>query len=455
MSENKTYSRQFKADATLKVFLEMIQGEATTYPWTAEELDNFSRWTGTDKTELKNKTAEELEKLAPFVFTVVPKQSRFFIPLEPTPLEGFEPVSSVAYVGGEPIDLTIGDDGFLLLEVDDAKVGEVVEVAIPAGYQFMGWEQNKDLSKHYFCKELKRMSRAVLNGISNIINGTSAALVYSASTSVNEMLLNYIDDSDTSIKFSYLFYGLRITSIPSGVFSRFTHCTDEMFKQTFSNCTSLETVPEGLFASVNGSAPSLFKNTFSQCTSLTAIPAGLFAGIKGSASDMFSGTFFRCLSLTALPDGLFAGVNGSASSMFHGVFQGCKNIMELPDDLFAGVSGSAIRLFRGAFVGCRNLTSIPDELFAGVSGGDFFVFDLTFKDCSGLKSIPRDLFKGVSNGTRAFNQTFAGCTSVTGETPRAQGGKMWEAFIGESDGIECFKGCTKLSDYNEIPDDWK
>lgn len=428
MSENKTYSRQFKADATLKVFLEMIQGEASTYPWSNEELDNFSRWTGIDKSELKNKTAEELEKLAPFVMTVEAKKESIYVPFEPSALEGFGPISTKAYVNGEPIDIAISEDGTFKVEINGLKVGEEVEIAIPAGYQFLGWAHTNGLSAFYRCKELKLMSRAVLHGVSYGLNGQSSVLTYNTVLTVSPTLLKYIDRGDDRVKFAYLFFGCyRLTSISEYLFAGFSKCVDNMFNSTFLDCSNLTSVPEELFSDINGSATSMFYSTFSGCGSLEAIPKRLFAGVKGSASHLFCNTFAYCYSLTTVPEGLFAGIEGNATYMFGNVFFSCKNILTIPNNLFSGVSESSYGLFMNSFYNCESLLAIPEGLFAGVSGEASFL----------------------------FSKTFFGCKSLKGATPMVQGKKLWKLATGDKQGQECFRGCTGLADYKEIPDTWK
>ena len=428
MSENKTYSRQFKADATLKVFLEMMQGEVVTSPWTNEGLDNFSRWTGVSKSELKNKTSEELEKLAPFVMTVEAKKESIYVPFEPTVLEGFDPISTVAYVNGEPIDIAISEDGTFKVEINGLKVGEEVEIAIPAGYQFLAYKYTNDLAGYYGCKELKLMSRAVLHGVSYGLNGLSAALTYNTASEVSPKLLNYIDREDERVRLANLFYRCyRLKSIPEYLFAGFSKCVADMFNGTFVDCSNLTAVPEGLFSDINGSAPSMFNSTFSGCRSLETIPKKLFAGVKGSAPHLFFNTFAYCYSLTTVPEGLFAGIEGNATYMFGNVFFSCKNILTIPSNLFAGVNGSAYGLFINAFIYCESLQAIPDDLFAGVSGEASFL----------------------------FSKTFFGCKSLKGATPMVQGKKLWKLATGDKQGQECFRGCTGLADYKEIPDDWK
>lgn len=86
-----------------------------------------------------------------------------------------------------------------------------------------------------------------------------------------------------------------------------------------------------------------------------------------------------------------------------------------------------------------------------------------FKDCKDLSSIFIEESLWI-NGTLNMTRMFENCTSLTA-TPTYKGKKLWE-WSGVQDaygyviakqiiGTECFKGCTQLADYNEIPDNWK
>lgn len=63
------------------------------------------------------------------------------------------------------------------------------------------------------------------------------------------------------------------------------------------------------------------------------------------------------------------------------------------------------------------------------------------------------------------SETFAGCTSVRGESPytMTDGGKvrLWEreshpdVFKSVTSFYLCFEGCRALDDFGEMPEDWK
>ena len=60
-----------------------------------------------------------------------------------------------------------------------------------------------------------------------------------------------------------------------------------------------------------------------------------------------------------------------------------------------------------------------------------------------------------------FSQAFDGCSKLTGSTPTDENGyKLWqragkEGYPATINGNHCFRGCTQLDDYDEIPSNWK
>lgn len=111
-----------------------------------------------------------------------------------------------------------------------------------------------------------------------------------------------------------------------------------------------------------------------------------------------------------------------------------------------------------AFWGCSGLTSIPDDeygIFSNVTS-----FDSTFASCSGLTAISEGLFAHCPNVTK-FNSTFSYCTGLIGNTPTGTDGlELWEragqpGYPSYVSGVQCFAGCSKLSNYGSIPRRWK
>ena len=107
--------------------------------------------------------------------------------------------------------------------------------------------------------------------------------------------------------------------------------------------------------------------------------------------------------------------------------------------------------FDGAFEGCTSLTSIPADLFANCP--EVLSFSGAFANCSSLTSIPSNLFANCPN-VLSFEATFYGCTSLTGNSIR-----LWaegrEGITETQGGKQCYTDCTGLSDYDQIPENWK
>ncbi len=104
----------------------------------------------------------------------------------------------------------------------------------------------------------------------------------------------------------------NLTEIPSTLFDG-VHGQPrvQMFFNSFAG-TGLTSIPEGLFAGLDG-APTemLFANTFAG-TKITSIPDGLFDGLDTSApgaENMFAQTFYNCTSLTG-PAAKMSAANG-------------------------------------------------------------------------------------------------------------------------------------------------
>ena len=97
-----------------------------------------------------------------------------------------------------------------------------------------------------------------------------------------------------------------------------------------------------------------------------------------------------------------------------------------------------------SFGGCINLKEIVPlgvNSFVGESLSEIFA------GCSNLKVLPQNFFENASN-IQDVSYAFSGCTSLTGEAI-----DLWTG--GNITGEGCYEGCTKLSNYNSIPDGWK
>ena len=205
----------------------------------------------------------------------------------------------------------------------------------------------------------------------------------------------------------------------------------------------------------DGTNPNFF-GTFAMAP-ITEIPADLFAGIHGApAAVMFTNTFMSA-AITEIPADLFAGIQGApAGSMFSGTFSGTA-ITEIPDGLFAGIQGAPAEwMFNNTFSDTA-ITNIPADLFAGIRGAPAeWMFGQTFYRCSELQSIPENLFAGISGpaASSMFAGTFSNCTSLTGPSARINGQYLYEIWPDVSN-LQTYMGATGLSDYDQIPSNWK
>jgi len=111
---------------------------------------------------------------------------------------------------------------------------------------------------------------------------------------------------------------------------------------------------------------------------------------------------------------------------------------------------------------------LPEKLFSAIGTTTTSVtFANCFKGCSALTSLPAGLFDTVCR-ISSINGCFEGCKSLTGESPytvigeekvhlyeRVQGEDFPRVPSSKSAHAACFKGCTGLTDYATMPDEWK
>ena len=173
-----------------------------------------------------------------------------------------------------------------------------------------------------------------------------------------------------------------------------------------------------------------------------------------SLANAFSG----CSALKSIPENFFA--NCPKATDFSFTFFGCKALTTIPEKLFA--NNPAVTDFTNTFMNCMKLTAIPTGLFA--HNPEVTDFSGTFALCSALESIPKNLFANNRKVTD-FSYTFTGCYALTGESPYTMIGDKKvhlyeranypEHFTKLTVFWECFKNCTGLTDYAQIPTNWK
>jgi len=187
----------------------------------------------------------------------------------------------------------------------------------------------------------------------------------------------------------------------------------------FINCTSLTSIPADLFAK-NTQATS-FYSCFSVCTSLTSIPDDLFA--NNTQATNFSHCFFNCTSLTSIPEDLFA--NNTQATDFFCCFYNCTGLTSIPANLFA--KNTQATNFWECFSGCTQATLDPDIF--GEDMSHFAGKTISFEDC--------------------FRNTGSALANA-GTAPA-----LWEiADSGSFTPTNCFTGCNKVLNWEEIPFAW-
>ena len=99
------------------------------------------------------------------------------------------------------------------------------------------------------------------------------------------------------------------------------------------------------------------------------------------------------------------------------------------------------------FANSTNLTEIASPKKESFEE-DYGYMRKCFQNCTSLKQIPADFFNNISN-LWSVESMFENCTSLTGNAI-----ELWN-----NSNIEyhenCYKGCTNLSNYDQIPEGWK
>lgn len=141
------------------------------------------------------------------------------------------------------------------------------------------------------------------------------------------------------------------------------------------------------------------------------------------------------------------------------VFINCSNpaFASLPNGLFKNcITLPSTQSYSASFFATK-LTTLPDDLFSYHVSLVYVTFFMCFMSNTALTAIPPTLFDSVrvSAGVRIINfwRTFSGCSALTGPAP-----ELWDPAQFNTTGAshaDCFKGCTGLSNWASIPNDWK
>ncbi len=250
------------------------------------------------------------------------------------------------------------------------------------------------------------------------------------------------------------------------------------FESAFKNCIALKALPDNLFTKCD--KVRSFSNTFENCISLESLPDNMFRYCV--SAEAFDYTFRRCGALKELPVDLFA--HNTKVIRFTATFSDC-GLTEIPESLLD--SCTELKDVNSMFNGCP-LTGIPEDLFrncteitdfsATFSNTDITevpeilfndcrnakTFNSTFSYCDKLANVPVSMF---DNNRRVidFGNLFAGCDNVSGESPYTEvnGEKIHlyerkgypDYFSDVRTYKACFADCSKLDDFESIPENWK
>ena len=165
--------------------------------------------------------------------------------------------------------------------------------------------------------------------------------------------------------------------------------------------------------------------------------------ISNSITDC-SLMFFYCTNLTAISKTLI--IPNSVTSCLR-MFYGCLNLTEISSTFTFGNSVTNCSLM---FSNCPNLTEIPSTFTIPNSVTNC---SQMFYNCSNLKSNISNIWPSTWDYTGEIDvrSMFADCVKVVGTVPAD---KLWNSgktFILD----DCFRNCTSLYNYDEIPSEWK
>ena len=251
-----------------------------------------------------------------------------------------------------------------------------------------------------------------------------------------------------------------LDTIANGV--RFPHSS---YNSVFENCRSLKSYPNGLFQidDGNGNYVASCSGAFMNCTSLTNI-GDILDGCNFNETTDFSYLFYGCTSLT------YSYYNGTSQfpPLANYIFYGCTSLTESP----LGKSG-VISAMQYAFA----YSGIQYAQFDNaLTYNSYLTLDNAFEGCTSLYSVrfPFNSFK-----MQSMANAFLGCTSLSevrnqsgiylsGDGRNFCSGAFWgctnltsfdqlDTFIslGWDSHEQCFRDCTSLPEYNDLPSDWK
>jgi hypothetical protein len=329
------------------------------------------------------------------------------------------------------------------------------------------------------CYALAAIPAGLFDGCPNILS-FQGCFRYCTSTSLTSIPAGLFDVCTSATSFAAAFYNCtKITAIPDDLFKYNTVVTS--FAQLFMGVSAMGLTSIGN-PNFRTTASCTFADCFRYCSSLTSIPANLFDICVNANS--FQETFYTCVNLTAIPDDLFK--YNTAVTSFVNTFYQCANLTSTGSPNFRTTAACS---FASCFENCMGLTSIASGLFDTCVNATSFAG--TFKTCYSLASIPANLFDN-NVAVTTFNSVFYGCNNASlteaingdifkynvvavnygnafydchhltghgwGPAEDANTIMYWPTQPGHSAATVtagCFGLCAALTDYADIPAEWK
>ncbi|MEG0522246.1 MAG: leucine-rich repeat protein, partial [Clostridia bacterium] len=211
-------------------------------------------------------------------------------------------------------------------------------------------------------------------------------------------------------------------------------------KENFQN-TGLVEIPENFFYSAKNLKYA--EETFEGCPSLTRIPATLFH--KNPKLESVYEIFGDDVNIQSIPDKIF-----SRSTKLVNVTDAFKRlgaVPEISEDLFANCPD--LKYLTNTFKDCTSLKKIPAKLFS--NNTQILNIHEIFKRCENVDKIPVTLLDNCPNIEDLY-KAFDGCTGARGPVP-----ELWKKYniSNTAKFAHCFQYCTGVSNYDQIPADWK
>ena len=222
-------------------------------------------------------------------------------------------------------------------------------------------------------------------------------------------------------------------------------------KLDFYGCSNLSLLPSESLPSTlvdlsyfarGTSISSIYKYTFRDCINVST----------------FIGALRECVNLSSIPVELFQ--ENILATVFTEVFSGCTGVTSIPEGLF---DNNVLAIsFRDAFLGCSEITNSPEGLFR--NNVLCTTFAQVFRNCAKMQHNKYIFFSEGEEGTRFLNKSVSflysfsrtSFTGIQGEAP-----ELWNCDFGTGTLVKtsCFAGVgnnsTSLSNYDDIPGDWK